>query len=114
MGSAPLGESDPMRYVILFGVAAFLAVGCRTHSKRTVDQFEFVEIGMPMTVVSNRIGMPDLPYRGQIRWRYRLADGSEMAIVSDGGETFENWRVTWFGQWRGDKWLWAKPADALE
>ena len=103
-----------MRYIILFAAAAFLVVGCRTHSKRTVDQFGFVEIGIPMTVVSNRVGMPDLPYRGQIRWRYSLADDSEMDIVSDGGENFESWRVTWFGQRRGDRWLWAKPPEVLQ
>jgi len=103
-----------MKCFILFVVAVLLVVGCRTHSKRTVDQFAFLEIGMPMTVVSNRVGMPDLPYRGQIRWRYSLADGSEMAIVSDGGDTFESWRVWWFGQSRGDKWVWIKPAEVLK
>ena len=76
-----------MRLFILF-VAAALLVGCRTHSKRTVDQFAFLEVGMPLNVVTNRVGMPDRGYRGQIRLRYDLADGSEMVIVSDGGETF--------------------------
>ena len=102
-----------MRLFILFVAAALLA-GCRTHGKRTVDQFAFLEVGMPMTVVSNRLGLWDRGYRGQIRWRYDLADGSEMVIVSDGGETFEAWRVTWFGQSRGGKWLWAKPPEVLQ
>ena len=75
-----------MRLILLLGVAAFL-VGCRTHSTRTADQFAFLEVGMPMTVVSNRVGLPDLPYRGQIRWRYSLADGSEMAIVAEPRES---------------------------
>jgi len=105
-----------MRLFLLLAVAAVL-VGCRTYSQRTVDQFTFLEVGMPMTVVSNHVGMPDLPYRGQIRWRYALSDGSEMAIVADGGEpdySFETWRVVWFGQSRGDKWLWVKPPEVLK
>jgi|GEM_PF-5907255 hypothetical protein len=93
-----------MRLILLIA-AATVFVGCRTHSKRTVDQFAFLEIGTPMTVVSNRVGMPDLPYRGQIRWRYSLADGSEMVIIAESEKepyTFETWRVVFFGQWRGD------------
>ena len=106
-----------MRCLFLFAAATLLVVGCRTHSKRTVDQFAFLEIGMPMTVVSNRVGMPDLPYRGQIRWRYSLGDGSEMVIIAEGEKepyTFETWRVVFFGQYRGDKWLWGKPPEELK
>ncbi len=103
--------------LLLFVAVVLLVVGCRTHSKRTVDQFAFLQIGMPMTVVSNRVGMPDLPYRGQIRWRYSLADGSELVIIAEAEKepyTFETWRVVCFGQERGDKWLWAKPPEALK
>src|SRR3954468_16246209 len=105
-----------MRRCALLAVVAFV-VGCRTGPHRTVDQFAFLEVGMPMTVVSNRVGMPDLPYRGQIRWRYSLADGSEMAVVADAERepyTFETWRVVWFGQRRGEKWLWVKPPEILK
>ena len=96
-----------MKLFFLLAVA-FVLVGCRTHSKRTADQFAFLEVGMPLSVVTNRVGAPDRGYRGQIRLRYDLADGSEMVVVSDGGDTFEDWRVWWFGQSRGDKWLWIK------
>src|SRR5438067_944721 len=102
-----------MRLFLLLAVVAVL-VGCRTHSKRTADQFSFLEVGMPLSVVTNRVGTPDRGYRGQIRLRYDLADGSEMVIVSDGGATFESWRVTWFGQSRGNKWLWVKPSEVLK
>ena len=105
-----------MKLVLLIGFAA-LVVGCRTQSTRTADQFTFLEIGMPMTVVSNRVGMPDLPYRGQIRWRYSLSDGSEMVVIAEGEKepyTFETWRVVFFGQSRGDKWLWGKPPEELK
>ena len=34
-----LSGSAPMRCLFLFAAAALLIVGCRTHSKRTVDQF---------------------------------------------------------------------------
>ena len=98
-----------MRLLMVFAAAVVL-VGCRTHPKRTVDQFAFLEVGMPLTAVTNRVGAPDRGYRGQIRLRYDLADGSEMVIVSDGGEIFENWYVWWFGQSRGGKWFWIKPS----
>ena len=103
-----------MKWFVLVAATVVSVVGCHTRGKRTVDEFAFLEIGMPMTVVSNRVGMPDLPYRGQIRWRYGLADGSEMTVVSEGGDTFESWRVRWFGQTRGDKWLWVTPTEALK
>ena len=105
-----------MKYFILLAAAALLA-GCRTQSKRTVDQFAFLEVGMPMTVVSNRVGSPDRYIRGQIRWRYDLADGSQMEIVARAEKapySFETWRVVWFGQSRGDKWLWVKPPEVLQ
>jgi hypothetical protein len=103
-----------MRCVILFVAVTFLAVGCHTHSKRTVEQFDFLELGMSMTVVSNRVGVSELPCRGQIRWRYSLADGSEMFIIARPERepyTFETWRVVRYGQSRDGKWLWTKPPD---
>ena len=103
-----------MKPLILLAATAML-VGCRTHSTRTLDQFAFLEVGTPLTVVTNRLGLPDLCPRGQIRLHYRLADGSEMVIVSDGGsEFYEAWRVSWFGQRRGTNWLWAKPPEVLK
>jgi len=105
-----------MRLILLLVVAASL-FGCRTRSTRTVGQFAFLEVGMPMTVVRNRVGMPDLRYGGQIRWRYSLADGSEMAIVAEAERepyTFETWRVVWFGQSRDGKWIWIKPPEVLK
>jgi hypothetical protein len=104
-----------MRLVILLAFLALaLAVGCRSPSKRTVDQFTFLAIGTPMTVVSNRVGIPDYTYRGVIRWDYNLADGSAMAIVAEGARepyTFETWQVIWFGQSRGRQWLWTNPPE---
>src|SRR4026209_2416136 len=102
-----------MRFILLLGVAALLIGWCIDRT-RTAEQFAFLEIGMPMTVVSNRVGMPDLPYRGQIRWRYSLADRSEMVIIAKGSEpdySFGTWRVVWFGQSRRNKWLWVKPPE---
>jgi hypothetical protein len=102
-----------MRFLFLLTTPAML-VGCRTNSARTADQFAFLEVGIPLTFVTNRVGMPDLCPRGQIRLQYKLADGSEMVIVSDGGEIREDWRVAWFGQRRGTNWLWAKPPEVLK
>jgi len=103
-----------MRLFIPF-LGAALLVGCRTHSKRTANQFAFLEVGMPLSVVTDRVGKPDRTYWGQIRLGYFLADGSVMDIVSDGGEEGrENWRVTWFGQRRGTNWLWAKPPEVIQ
>ncbi len=105
-----------MKLILLFVIGALL-VGCRTRSTRTAEQFSFLEVGMPMTVVSNRVGMPDLPHRGQIRWRYSLADGSEIAVVAKAERepyTFETWRVVWFGQSRDGKWMWRQPPEILK
>lgn len=102
-----------MRLLQLFAIAGFL-VGCRSHIKRTVEQFSFVDVGMPLSLVTNRVGAPDRGYRGQIRLRYDLADGSEMVIVSEGGESFEKWRVWWFGQSRDGEWIWVKPPEILK
>jgi len=105
-----------MRLILLFVIGAFL-VGCGARSTRTVAQFDFLKVDMPFTVVSNRVGMPDLPYRGQLRWRYSLADGSEMAIAGkpDGDAyTWQTCRVMWFGQSRDGKWIWIKPPDVLK
>ena len=108
-----MGETFAMRFFILI-IAAALLLGCRTHSNRTADQFAFLEIGVPMTVVSNRVGMPDRTYRGLIRWDYGLADGSVISIIARGAEepyTFETWRVVWFGQARGGEWIWTKASE---
>jgi len=105
-----------MRFILLSVIGAFL-VGCGARNARTVEQFDFLKVGMPFTVVSNRVGMPDLPYRGQMRWRYRLADGSEMAVVGESeGEpyTWQTYRVLWFGQSRDGKWMWIKPPGILK
>lgn len=105
-----------MRLILLFVLGAFL-VGCRAHSTRTVGQFDFLKVDMPLTVVSNRVGMPDLPYHGQMRWRYSLADGSEMTIAAktEGDPyTWQTYRVMWFGQSRDGKWIWIQPPDILK
>jgi hypothetical protein len=73
-------------------------LGCSTQSKGTIDQFAFLEVGMPSSVVANRVGIPDRGYREQIRLRYDLADGSEMVIVSYGGATSR--LVVWSEPWR--------------
>src|SRR6266498_2726256 len=46
------GSIPAMRLFLLLAIAAVL-VGCRTQSKRTADQFAFMEVGMPLTVVTN-------------------------------------------------------------
>lgn len=103
-----------MKLHILLAVTA-VVVGCSTRITRTPDQFSFLEIGTPLSVVTNRLGQPDRFPRGQIRLEYDLADGSEMVIVSKGGsEVFADWRIAWFGQRRGTNWLWAKPPERLK
>ena len=111
-----LGDYAGMRLILSIAIGALL-VGCRTRSTRIAEQFAFLEVGMPMTVVSNRVGMPDLPYRGQIQWRYSLVDGSEIAVVAKAERepyTFETWRVVWFGQSRDCKWIWIQPLEILK
>jgi len=103
-----------MKYFILL-FAMFSFVGCRPHSKRTVDQFAFLELGMPIDVVTNRVGQPDRVYRGYCRIGYYLSDGSELSVAfhhkaeySPDLSSPDFWRVWWFGQWRGTNLIWLK------
>ena len=98
-----------MKLLILFIVGVAM-VGCKQHSKRTVDQFKFLELWMPVNDVTNRLGQPDRGYRGQYRLRYDLADGTEMVITGHYVEEYapNTERVYWFGQRRGTDWLWLK------
>ena len=104
-----------MKFILLFAVGGLL-VGCHPPSKRTVvsnrtvDEFSFLELGMSINVVTNRLGQPDRGYRGQYRLRYDLADGTEMVITAHDVSEFEPdaQRVYWFGQSRDGNWLWSK------
>jgi hypothetical protein len=56
--------------------------GCQRPVGRTVEQFQFLQPGMAITQVVNRVGEPDLEVGyGQINWIYKLADGSQLNIV---------------------------------
>jgi hypothetical protein len=98
-----------MNLFILFIVGVAL-VGCKPHSKRTVDQFKFLELWMSVNEITNRVGQPDRGYRGQYRLRYDLADGTEMVIAANYVEEYapDVQRVYWFGQSRDGNWLWTK------
>jgi hypothetical protein len=102
-----------MKKLILLVVGITL-VGCKPHSKRTVDQFKFVELWMSVNDITNRVGQPDRGYRGQYRLRYDLADGTEMVIAAHYVEEYEPdaQRVYWFGQSRDGSWLWTKQTAA--
>jgi hypothetical protein len=101
--------SHVMRVFVLFIVSVLLA-GCQPRTSRTVEQFSFLELGMPVSVVTNRVGQPDRSYRGQYRLRYDLADGTEMVVAAHYVREFEPdaQRVFWFGQSREGDWLWVK------
>ncbi len=98
-----------MKLIIFFivGVALF---GCKSHSKRTADQFNFLELWMSVNDITNRVGPPDRGYRGQYRLRYDLADGTEIVIAANYVEEYapDVQRVYWFGQSRAGNWLWTK------
>src|SRR6266481_885037 len=98
-----------MKLFILFIVGVAL-VGCKPHSKRTLDQFKFLELWMSVNDVTNRVGQPDRGYRGQHRLRYDLADGTEMVIAAHSVEEYapDAQRVYWFGQSRDGNWLWTE------
>jgi hypothetical protein len=97
---------------LLFATAVL--VGCRTQHTRSTTQFDFLQGGMAMTVVTNRVGLPDRELgSGQLRWEYDLADGSQLVILPQIGDyqDLATWQVAWFGQRRGTNWLWTKPKD---
>ena len=98
-----------MKLIILFIVGVAL-VGCKPHSKRTVDQFKFLELWMSVNDITNRVGQPDREYRGQYRLRYDLADGTEMVIAAHYVEEYapDAQPVYWFGQSRDGNWIWTK------
>ena len=98
-----------MKLLILFIVGAAL-VGCEPRQKRTADQFQFLQLWMSVSDITNRVGQPDRGYRGQYRLRYDLADGTEMVIAAHEIEEYapDRLRVYWFGQSRGGNWLWTK------
>src|SRR5712675_2147903 len=101
-----------MKWLAFLFVAAVL-VGCRTRSARTAAQFEFLQGGLAMTVVTNQVGLPDRELgSGQLSWEYDLADGSQLIIVPNVRDypNLATWQVAWFGQRRGTNWLWTKPA----
>jgi hypothetical protein len=81
----------------------------RVPSWRTASMFEFLQVGLPSSVMTNAIGIgtPDRQLgSGQLRWEYDLWDGSDMVI-------FLNWdtnrSVAYWGERRGTNWLWLKP-----
>jgi hypothetical protein len=99
-------------FLLLFTAAVLL--GCQTQHSRTAKQFEFLQGGMQMTAVTNRVGLPDRELgSGQLRWEYDLSDGSQLIILPQIGdyENLATWQVAWFGQRRGTNWLWTKPED---
>jgi len=106
-----------------FTLMAAVLVGCGTRESssgagpdagRSADHFQFLQSGMAMGIVTNRVGQPDRQLgSGQVRWEYDLADGSQRVIfpTSSAFGDVSTWQVAWFGQQRGTDWLWTKPAD---
>ena len=68
----------------------------RATAWRSTNTFEFLESGMPMSVVESRIGKPDRKIgSGQLSWEYDLYDGSEMIICPSWGTSADlsTWHV---------------------
>lgn len=86
--------------------------------RRTVDQFAFLEVGMPLTTVKDRVGWPDFQIRGLGGWGYKLADGSDIIIAIMRAQkppySYETWRIAWLGQSRNNEWLWRTPFDLAQ
>jgi len=90
-------------------VAAVLLAGCGNRHKtaRTADDFRFVEVGMTMREITNRVGVPDTHAgSGVFRWEYYLADGSRLLICPKGLQNSDfgdlgAWVVTGLGQHDG-------------
>jgi len=81
---------------------------------RTAEQFQFLQGGMSLSIVTNRVGRPDRELgSGQLRWEYDLADNSEMIILPAIGDyrDLSTWHVAWWGQRRGTNFSWTKPRD---
>jgi hypothetical protein len=102
-----------MKSWLILGAAAVLA-GCQRPAGRTLEQFQFLQPGMAITQVVNRVGEPDLEVGyGQVNWIYKLADGSQLNIVPQFNDYTNRvtWRIAYFSQYRGTNLLWTKPPD---
>jgi hypothetical protein len=127
-----------MRWYLLLGAAGVLA-GCQRPAGRTADQFQFLQAGMAITEITNRVGLPDRQSgSGQESWAYNLSDGSSIIItlmvmpdymgqlslherlrndLSPKAKQYTDpnkmpdFRVAYFSQYRGTNRLWTKPAD---
>ncbi len=102
-----------MKSWLILGAAATLA-GCQRPAGRSAEQFQFLQPGMAINEVVNRVGEPDMEVGyGQVSWIYKLVDGSEL-IIDPRFSDYTNrstWSVAYFSQYRGTNLLWAKPAD---
>ena len=102
-----------MKSLLILGAAGVLA-GCQRPVGRTVEKFQFLQPGMAIAEVVNRVGRPDMEVGyGQVSWIYKLADGSQLSIVPQFSDYTNRatWRVAYFCQYRGANLLWVKPAD---
>jgi hypothetical protein len=111
-----------MRWLVSVTVAAAL-VGCGTRqtsvpssdsqsalAKRVVKDFQFLRFSMSWCEITNQVGAPDrIVGSGQQRWEYDLADGTQLVIMPTQDPT--NMVVYWYGQCRGDQWLWTRSRE---
>ena|ERR1041385_1555509 len=84
------------RCSVILAITALVA--CERHyvSTRTTNDFQFLEIGMKMHDVTNRLGIYDrISGRGIPHFEYDLNDGSEIRIIPQarGLESITNWGV---------------------
>ena len=78
------------------------------HGFRTAEQFAFLKEGLPISVVTLRVGLPDRELgSGQLRWEYDLADGSVVVIIPNTSDfkDITTWKVSSFGLLRDTRWL---------
>jgi hypothetical protein len=104
-------------FKLMLAAVAFAGCAVRHTSTRTVEEFRFLQFGMTMHEVTNRIGAPDrLGGRGVPRWEYDLRDGSQIFIIPDSrtSESITNfavWTVYGFAQVKDNNWLWERWPD---
>jgi hypothetical protein len=114
-----------MKFYLLNVMALVVLLGCssRPGRLRAAEPFLWLQPGMTMQEVTNKVGAPDRHAgSGVFRWEYDLADGSTIMVFPGPGDPqnpyqfqdFTSSKVARIVQRRGTNWLWDTQAESRQ